>query len=74
MNRSDVEQGDHVRLIITALDHDHGFKIPTPLPILEGTASFECLMDLNTLVISTGRERTEPEYREILGSTGWRMT
>jgi len=22
-----VKQGDHVRLIITALDHDHGFKI-----------------------------------------------
>ena len=22
-----VKQGDHVRLVITALDHDHGFKL-----------------------------------------------
>lgn len=24
-----VKQGDHVKLIITALDHDHGFKVDT---------------------------------------------
>ena len=41
---------------------------------LEGAASLESLMDLNMLVISTGRERTEPEYREILGSAGLRIT
>jgi cytochrome c oxidase subunit 2 len=22
-----VKQGDHVRLVVTALDHDHGFKL-----------------------------------------------
>ena len=41
---------------------------------LEGSAPFESLMDLNMLVISSGRERTEPEYREILGTAGLRMT
>ena len=41
---------------------------------LEGAASLESLMDLNMLVISTGRERTEPEYREILGTAGLRIT
>lgn len=41
---------------------------------LEGAASLESLMDLNMLVISRGRERTEPEYREILGSAGLRIT
>ena len=41
---------------------------------LEGAASLESLMDLNMLVISTGRDRTEPEYREILGTAGLRIT
>jgi O-methyltransferase len=41
---------------------------------LEGAASLECLMDLNMLVVSIGRERTEPEYREILGTAGLRIT
>ena len=41
---------------------------------LEGAASLQSLMDLNMLVISTGRERTEPEYREILGAAGLRIT
>ena len=31
---------------------------------LDGAVSLQSLMDLNMLVISGGRERTEPEYRE----------
>ena len=41
---------------------------------LEGAVSPQSLMDLNMLVISGGRERTEPEYREILATAGLRIT
>jgi hypothetical protein len=41
---------------------------------LEGAASFESLLDLNMLVISTGREQTEAEFREILGIAVLRLT
>jgi hypothetical protein len=41
---------------------------------LKGRAAFESLMDLNMLVISTGRERSEPEYRELLDAAGLRIT
>jgi hypothetical protein len=41
---------------------------------LKGGAAFESLMDLNMLVISTGRERSEPEYRELLDAAGLGIT
>lgn len=41
---------------------------------LEGAVSLQSLMDLNMLVISGGRERTEPEYREVLAAAGLRIT
>jgi O-methyltransferase/methyltransferase family protein len=41
---------------------------------LDGAVSLQSLMDLNMLVISGGRERTEPEYREILATAGLRIT
>jgi ubiquinone/menaquinone biosynthesis C-methylase UbiE len=35
---------------------------------------FHKLMDLNMMVMTGGRERTEPEYRELLSATGFRLT
>ena len=39
-----------------------------------GGASFQSLMDLNMLVISKGRERTESEYGELLDAAGLKIT
>lgn len=36
--------------------------------------SFAKLLDLTMLVIPGGKERTEPEYRELLASAGFRLT
>jgi hypothetical protein len=39
-----------------------------------GGASFQSLMDLNMLVISKGRERTESEYGQLLDAAGLKIT
>lgn len=36
--------------------------------------SFTKLLDLTMLVIPGGKERTESEYRELLGASGWQLT
>ena len=35
---------------------------------------FGKLLDLHMLMLLTGRERTEAEYRDLLGSAGFRLT
>ncbi len=40
----------------------------------DGNRSFDSLMDLNMLVISGGRERSEAEYRALLDTAGLRLT
>lgn len=35
---------------------------------------FAKLLDLTMLVIPGGKERTEPEYRELLAASGFRLT
>jgi hypothetical protein len=37
-------------------------------------SSFENLLDLNMLVMSGGRERTEAEYRKLFAASGFRLT
>jgi len=39
----------------------------------DGSASFAQLMDLNMLVMLTGRERTADEYRALLDASGFRL-
>ena len=36
--------------------------------------SFSKLLDLNMMVMTGGRERTEREFRELFGSSGLRIT
>lgn len=40
----------------------------------EGDAEFGRLMDLNMMVMCGGKERTETEWRELLGANGFRLT
>jgi len=42
--------------------------IPPP-----GTPDFSVLMDLNMMAMTGGRERTEPELRDLLGRTGFAL-
>ena len=35
---------------------------------------FSKLLDLNMLVMTGGRERTEPEFRTLLDASGYRLT
>jgi len=38
------------------------------------SASFSKLLDLNMLVMTGGRERTEPEFRTLLDASGYKLT
>ena len=37
-------------------------------------ADFAKVVDLEMLVIASGRERTEAEFRQLLSGAGWRLT
>ena len=40
----------------------------------DGEPHFSKFIDLNMLVMTGGRERTEDEYRRLLGASGFRLT
>ena len=53
----------------------HGKLLLVEAVIPRGNApSFHKFMDLNMLVMTGGRERTEAEYRALLEAAGFRLT
>lgn len=72
----DWNDGECVRLLrrVAEAMAPHGRAVVAEMMIVEGLASPAVLMDLNMLVMLSGKERTEQEYAALFEQAGLRMS